>query len=289
VDSRPFPTLRLQLERRLEEVDEEPGSFVESSAATVDRLLRPVREKASGGRKSKAARLNRVRKIVPVRTFADWEEVGPGFMEMDMVVHCGTKTVGTFVHSLVLTDVASGWTECLALPVREQTLIVEAITGLMPRLPFPLLGLDTDNDSAFMNDTLWDYCQKQGIVFTRSRAYRKNDQAWVEQKNGAIVRKLIGYGRLEGLSETAALRWPTAVPSRHPAIADAHAAPSPRSKMATETSAVYRKSGRMLPTGQSALPSPLPGRCGVQPVAPRVCAPWWSTAGLHVCGDTLST
>jgi hypothetical protein len=114
--------------------------------------------------------------------------------------------VGTFVHSLVLMDVASGWTECLAIPVREQTLIVEAITGLRHRLPFPLLGLDTDNDSAFMNDTLWEYCQKHGIVFTRSRAYRKNDQAWVEQKNGAIVRKLIGYGRLEGLSENAALR-----------------------------------------------------------------------------------
>ena len=176
------------------------------SAATIDRLLRPVREMASGGRKKKAARLSRVRKLVPVRTFADWGGIGPGFMEMDMVVHCGTKLVGTFVHSLVLTDVASGWTECLALPVREQSLIVEAITGLRPRLPFPLLGLDTDNDSAFMNDTLWDYCQEQGIVLTRSRAYRKNDQAWVEQKNGAIVRKLIGYGRLEGLSETAALR-----------------------------------------------------------------------------------
>jgi hypothetical protein len=69
-----------------------------------------------------------------------------------------------------------------------------------------VLGLDSDNDSAFMNDTLWNYCQEHGIVFTRSRAYHKNDQAWVEQKNGAIVRKLIGYGRLEGLSATAALR-----------------------------------------------------------------------------------
>jgi hypothetical protein len=176
------------------------------SAATIDRMLRPVREKASGGRKKKSVQLNRVRKMVPVRTFAEWEGVGPGYMEMDMVVHCGARLVGSFVHSLVLTDVASGWTECLALPVREQSLIVEAITGLRPRLPFPLLGLDTDNDSAFLNDTLWDYCQEHGIVFTRSRAYRKNDQAWVEQKNGAIVRKLIGYGRLEGLSETAALR-----------------------------------------------------------------------------------
>jgi hypothetical protein len=176
------------------------------SAATIDRMLRPVREKASGGRKKKSVQLSRVRKMVPVRTFADWGGVGPGFMEMDMVVHCGARLVGSFVHSLVLTDVASGWTECLALPVREQSLIVEALTGLRPRLPFALLGLDTDNDSAFLNDTLWDYCQKHGIVFTRSRAYRKNDQAWVEQKNGAIVRKLIGYGRLEGLNETAALR-----------------------------------------------------------------------------------
>jgi hypothetical protein len=110
------------------------------------------------------------------------------------------------VHTLVLTEVASGWTECIALAVREQSLIVEAITGLRPRLPFPLLGLDTDNDSVFLNATLLGYCQQQGIAFTRSRAYQKNDQAWVEQKNGSIVRKLIGYGRLEGLSATAALR-----------------------------------------------------------------------------------
>jgi hypothetical protein len=111
----------------------------------------------------------------------------------------GPQAVGSFVHTLVLTDVASGWTECIALPVREQALIVEAIKAVRIRLPFPLLGLDTDNDSAFMNDTLWNYCHENELVFTRSRAYRKNDQAWVEQKNGAIVRKLIGYGRLEGL------------------------------------------------------------------------------------------
>src|ERR1035437_6743450 len=176
------------------------------SAATIDRQLRAVREKAFGGRKQSVAGMSRVRKMVPVRTFADWGEVRPGYLEVDMVVHCEARAEGSFVHTLVLTDVESGWTECVALPLREQALIVEAVTGLRRRLPFPLLGLDTDNDSAFMNDTLWDYCQKQGIVFTRSRAYHKNDQAWVEQKNGAIVRKLIGYGRLEGLNATAALR-----------------------------------------------------------------------------------
>ena len=177
------------------------------SASTIDRQLHPVREQACGGRKKKSHATNRVRKMVAIRTFADWEEqIRPGYLEVDLVTHCGMRAEGSFVHTLVLTDMASGWTECVALPVREQALIVEAITGLRPKLPFPLLGLDTDNDSAFMNDTLWNYCQEHGIVFTRSRAYRKNDQAWVEEKNGAIVRKLIGYGRLQGLSATAALR-----------------------------------------------------------------------------------
>lgn len=175
------------------------------SAATIDRLLCVVREHAYGGRKKKVA-LNRFRKMVPVRTFADWDEDRPGYLEMDFVTHCGERAAGSFVHTLVLTDVASGWTECIALPVREQSLVVEAITGLRRRLPFPLLGLDTDNDSAFLNDTLFGYCSDHKIEFTRSRAYQKNDQAWVEQKNGAIVRKLIGYGRLEGLTATAALR-----------------------------------------------------------------------------------
>lgn len=85
--------------------------------------------------------------------------------------------------------VAPNWTECLALPVREQALIVVAIDGVHRRLPFPILGLDTDNDSAFLNDTLWNYCQEHGIMLTPSLAYHENDQAWVEKTNGAIVRK----------------------------------------------------------------------------------------------------
>ena len=176
------------------------------SAATIDRRLRSIRERAYGGRRKKRAALNRLRKLVPIRTFADWGEPSPGFFEMDMVVHCGERAEGTFVHSLALTDVASGWTECIALPVREQALIVEALDGLRAKFPIPVLGVDTDNDSAFLNDTLFNYCRDQGITLTRSRAYHKNDQAWVEQKNGSIVRKLVGYGRLEGLSATALRR-----------------------------------------------------------------------------------
>ena len=149
------------------------------SAATIDRRLRTIREHASGGRKKKSVVQNRIEKLVPVRTFADWGEATPGFFEMDMVVHCGERNEGSVVHSLVMTDVASGWTECVALPVREQSLIVEAVEGVQTRLPFRLLGLDTDNDSAFLNDTLFDYCKDHGIQLTRSRPYQKNDQAWI--------------------------------------------------------------------------------------------------------------
>lgn len=102
----------------------------------------------------------------------------------------------------MLTDVATGWTECAPLLVREQTVLTTALTELRKLLPFPLLGFDTDNDSVFMNETVRDYCLRDGIELTRCRPYRKNDQAFVEQKNGAIVRKLVGYRRFEGLKAT---------------------------------------------------------------------------------------
>jgi hypothetical protein len=104
-----------------------------------------------------------------------------------------------------LTDIHSGWTECAALVVREQTLVVEGIRLIRQQLPFALRGLDTDNDSAFMNETLQSYCHEHRLEWTRARAYRQNDQAWVEQKNGAVVRRLAGYGRLSGLTATATL------------------------------------------------------------------------------------
>ena len=112
---------------------------------------------------------------------------------------------GVFVHSFVVTDIASGWTDCLPLVAREQSMVIEALTVFRHQLPFPLRGLDTDNDSAFINEALIKYCSNNDIEFTRSRAYRKNDQAWVEQKNGAVVRKLVGHGRLEGLTGARAL------------------------------------------------------------------------------------
>ena len=119
--------------------------------------------------------------------------------------HSGPVARGSFVQTLVLTDIATGWTECAPLLVREQRLLTEVLSELRKLLPFALLGLDTDNDSVFMNETVRDYCEKAGMEFTRCRPYRKNDQAWVEQKNGAVVRRAIGYRRFEGLEAAAAL------------------------------------------------------------------------------------
>ncbi len=176
------------------------------SAATIDRALRATRERIDGQRKRRTGVGAAIRRSIPVRTFADWGDPPPGFFEVDMVEHCGgPKTDGNYVHTLVLTDIASGWTECVAMPVRNQLLIVEGLTKVAADLSFPMLGVDTDNDSAFMTQTVVDYCRSLGLEQTRSRAYKKNDQAWVEQKNGAIVRRLVGYGRLSGRAETEAL------------------------------------------------------------------------------------
>jgi hypothetical protein len=123
-----------------------------------------------------------------------------------MVEHCGgVKTGGDFVHTLTMTDIASGWTECVAMRMREQMLIVEAFDKVAAQLPFAMLGVDSDNDSAFMSQSVFDYCKEHGLQQTRSRAYKKNDQARVEQKNGAVVRRLVGYGRLSGIDATMAL------------------------------------------------------------------------------------
>ena len=115
------------------------------------------------------------------------------------MAHGGGSMAGNFIQTLVGTDVCSEWIECIPLLAREQSLVVEAIDVLSRQFPFPLLGIDSDNDSAFINDTLLGYCETHGIEFTRSRPFRKNDQAWVEQKNGAVVRRFVGYDRFSGI------------------------------------------------------------------------------------------
>jgi len=175
-----------------------------ASAATLDRMLRPTRASVSGQRVRRRA-VPAVQKNVPVRTFAEWEDPLPGDMEADLVSHGGDSATGSFVHTLTLTDVASGWTECVALVVRDGALVAAALEQLRQTMPFPLRGFDTDNGGEFMNETVAAYCHTHGIPCTRSRPYHKNDQAWVEQKNGSVVRRLVGYRRLEGLAAAAAL------------------------------------------------------------------------------------
>ena len=169
------------------------------SAASIDRLLAGVRLVAGGGRRRPAGFGSAVRRSVPVRTFNDWGDPAPGWAEVDFVAHGGTTVSGAFVQTMVLTDVATGWTECIPLVVREAEMVVHALGRARELFPFPLRGVDFDNDSLFMNDLVVGWCRSEGLEVTRSRAYRKNDQAWVEQKNGAIVRRLVGYGRFEGV------------------------------------------------------------------------------------------
>ena len=174
-------------------------------AATIDRHFASARAVTAGQRRRRRSGSDRVRARVPVRTFGDWQDPAPGFVEADLVAHCGSSMAGSFVWTLVLTDIASGWTEGVPLLVREAGVVVDAVDRLRGALPFPLRGIDTDNGSEFLNEVLIGFCKEHGIELTRSRPYRKNDQAWVEQKNGAVVRRLVGYGRLEGMPGAEAL------------------------------------------------------------------------------------
>ena len=172
------------------------GRLLAASAATLDRLLKPIRPTA-GIRRNRRRRQS-MGKRIPVRTYNDWNGPPPGFLEIDLVVHSGGPLSGSFIHSLVATDICTGWTEAVPLLAKEQSLIVEGLEAIGQRLPFRIRGIDSDNDSAFINETLIKYCVDRGIEFTRSRAYRSNDQAWIEQKNGSVVRRFVGHDRYSG-------------------------------------------------------------------------------------------
>ena len=170
--------------------------LLSASAATLDRLLKPIR--ATAGSRRKRRRRPYMGSQIPVRTYNDWNWPSPGFLEIDLVAHCGGTLSGSFIHSLVATDICTGWTEAVPLLAREQSLVVEGLKAIAGQLPFPVLGIDSDNDSVFINQTLMEYCADRGIEFTRSRAYRKNGQAWIEQKNGSVVRRFAGHERYSG-------------------------------------------------------------------------------------------
>jgi hypothetical protein len=142
---------------------------------------------------------------IPIRTFADWNDARPGFCEADLVAHDGGSSFGEYCQSLNLTDVATAWVEMRALKNKAQIHVFQALQNIRTELPFPLLGLDSDNGGEFINDQLYRYCINEKITFTRSRAYRKNDNCFVEQKNYSIIRKTVGYYRYDKPDQLAVL------------------------------------------------------------------------------------
>ena len=176
------------------------------SAASIDRLLQPERRKHQlrGRAHTKPGTL--LKHQIPIRTFAEWNEQRPGFAEIDLVAHDGGLALGDYCQTLDLTDVCTGWTETEAVPNKAQVWVFEAIKTIRQRLPFPLLGLDSDNGSEFINNDLLRYCQQQHITFTRARPYRKNDNCYVEQKNYSVVRQTVGYQRFDTTAELIVLK-----------------------------------------------------------------------------------
>lgn len=166
------------------------------SCATFDRLLRTERMKLGKGLSTtKSGTL--LKNQIKVRTFTDWNEQNPGFFECDLVAHCGTTVMGVFLNTLVMTDIVTTWTECIALIRKSADDVILGFNTASQLLPFKIMGIDVDNGCEFINYDVVGYCEENNITFTRSRAYKKNDQAHVEQKNGSIVRRLIGYDRYE--------------------------------------------------------------------------------------------
>jgi hypothetical protein len=167
------------------------------SAATIDRMLAEDRRRLEITGRSGTKPGSLLRHQIPIRTFAEWDDDRPGFLEVDLVSHDGGDVRGQFCHTLTLTDVSTGWTEVRALRNKAQRWVGEAMAEVAEILPFRLLGIDSDNGSEFINNNLFAWCCEHEVTFTRSRPFRKNDNCFVEQKNWAVVRRAAGYLRYQ--------------------------------------------------------------------------------------------
>jgi hypothetical protein len=174
------------------------GKLTAMSAATIDRLLAPERKKYALKGRSRTKPGTLLKHQIPVRTFSDWDDKQPGFLEIDLVAHDGGNSSGDFCQILDATDVCTGWSEQVAVPTKAHGYVFDALKQIRQRLPFELLGLDSDNGGEFINHPLYQYCADEHITFTRSRSGKKNDNCYVEQKNWSIVRRYSGYARYEG-------------------------------------------------------------------------------------------
>ena len=196
----PFlPELLAVLERHGELVLEQEvkDQVCAMSPATIDRLLRPHRQPEFRRPFSTTKPGSLLKASIPIRTFTEWNEHQPGFLEIDLVAHCGESTEGQYLNTLSAVDIATGWVACRGVMGKAQQRVGGAIHHIGQNLPFPLLGLDSDNGSEFINHHLYAYCQQKSITFTRARPYKKNDNAHIEQKNWSVVRRLVGYDRYQ--------------------------------------------------------------------------------------------
>ena len=183
-------------------IDEDTAELLVSmSAATIDRRLAPERAKnrLRGRVGTKPGSL--LKSQIPVRTWAEWDDAVPGFVEIDLVFHDGGIRGAGHAFTLTVTDIATGWTENRSVPDKSAKCVLAALNEVARAMPFPILGVDSDNGSEFINDDLFDWCRGREITFTRARPGNKNDGCHVEQKNWSVVRALVGYHRYDTATE----------------------------------------------------------------------------------------
>jgi hypothetical protein len=175
------------------------------SPATIDRMLAPARKRYQLRARSQTKPGTLLKHQIPIRTFSDWDDLRPGFVEIDLVSHEGGNARGDYTYTLDATDVWSGWTETEAVRNRSERMVFAGLEKALARFPFAICGIDSDNGGEFINNHLLRYCNEHEITFTRSRPYRKNDNCFVEQKNYSVVRRAVGYRRYDTPSELEAL------------------------------------------------------------------------------------
>jgi hypothetical protein len=184
------------------DIDEDTAKLLaEMSAATIDRRLAPERKKYLARGRSCTKPGSLLKSQIPVRTWADWDDAVPGFVEIDLVSHDGGNSAGEHAWTLTVTDIATGWTENRSVPTKARKWVMAVLDDINVVMPFPIRGIDSDNGSEFINFHLLDWCDKHQITFTRSRVGNKNDGCHVEQKNWATVRTLVGYHRYDTAAE----------------------------------------------------------------------------------------
>jgi len=194
-----LPTLVPMLRRdgELSISDEYAQLLIAMSAATIDRRLKPERDRLVSRGRSHTKPGTLLKSQIPIRTWAEWTENAPGFVEIDLVGHEGGNSSGEFCFTLTVTDIATGWTVNASVKNKAAIWVFQALKAALAQFPFPILGIDSDNGSEFINAHLFNYCTEHKITFTRSRPGNKNDGAHVEQKNWTHVRELVGYLRFD--------------------------------------------------------------------------------------------